>query len=123
MAEGYEPGRSVGVEVETATSEFAQAISNGGSTAICWQGLSSDKAIEPELAGSSESCAYGGVDEAGELAGGADAAVFEESKTGAIGELEKAHINAGTYTMSGSRTVAHGSCVTYADRLSVRPRH
>jgi hypothetical protein len=50
--------------------------------------------------------------------------MFEESKAGAIGELEKADIDVGTYDMSLSRrTVAHGSCVRSADELSVKSRH
>jgi hypothetical protein len=58
------------------------------------------------------------------MGGGAYATAFEESKAGAIAELEKADVYSGTYDMSWRRrTVAHVSCVQFADRLSVKSRH
>jgi len=82
------------------------------------QGLSIEQALEPELACAPESRSLGWVEEIAELGGGAYATACEEAKAGAIGELEKADVYSGTYDMSWRRrTVAHGSCVQFADRL------
>jgi hypothetical protein len=53
VTNGHEPWRSVWGKAETASSGFAQSISHGDSATFGRKGLSSNQAIEPELAGSS----------------------------------------------------------------------
>jgi hypothetical protein len=53
VTDGYEPRRSIWGKVQTASSGFTQSISHWDSATFGWKGLSSNQAIEPELAGSS----------------------------------------------------------------------
>jgi hypothetical protein len=96
VAERDEPGRSIGVEMEATTTGFGEAIGKGDSATFCWEGFSCEQVLEVELACSTECSADGGIYEIGELGSRGHARVFEESKAGAIGELEKADVYSGT---------------------------
>lgn len=54
VAECNEAGRSVGVEMEATTADLRESISEGDSTAFCWEGFSCDEALDIELACSTE---------------------------------------------------------------------